>query len=271
MKNRNYLFHFIVNIVLLFSFFSHKLGIVGFFILIPTLLLFPGILLIKIIEYELSSKSKKLAYSFVISCSITISLSYFLAKVSETINYQIFLIILIVITLILEGICLYKDLRGKKLTEIKKEIIESFKEFEDSFRLLNHKRKIIPTLVVVLILVSMCFPLFFKKQVPFYVFSFDDDPPLETFETSLNVEILIEHLNNQNHSVYLEVLVNNTQFADEIVQCSNTDTTKIMYVLDFTQNGSYFILFNFYAIHSNVPEEIIGSLFFKVQVAIKEI
>lgn len=247
------------------------MGILGFLILIPILLFIPGFLLLEIINNESLIKSKKIAYAFVLSLSISISTSYFLTKISEIINYQIFIYILIIITLIFEGIILFKLLKEKDITKIKEEIQDSFDEFKKKIRTLLDKKKLKYTLIFVLISISMCFPLFFPKNEPFFVFQFNQEPPLIITESSIDIEVSITHLPKQNRTFFIEVLINGSLFLEESTNCSESDTTDLAYKLDFSQNGTYFLTFNFYLLKTDNPSVMLGYLQHRVEVVFLEV
>jgi hypothetical protein len=235
---------FILSIV---SIFGTRMGLFGVIIFIPFLLVVQGYLLISLTRYETESKLKKFVIYIAVSMALTIIIAFLVSKIQNTVDYDMIILIISIITIIMEiilGIQLViKEGFKEEFEQAKSQIQGTTRKLVSSV----NRSTISKTLIVLLVLTGMCFPLFIKRDAEvYYSFGFTEDPPKTAYSSNVVFEISIGSLSEYNSSILIQILINDTLYLEDEVFTGNDDEKLVQYQTIFTENGQYVVIFEFY-------------------------
>jgi hypothetical protein len=234
-------------LISIISIFGTKMGLFGMLIFVPFLFVIPGYLLIELTRYEIDSKLKKLVIYLAISMTLTIIISFAVSKILGIVDYNIIILVISIFTIILELILSIQLIFKKNvITEIKEAVNNFSKELKKILSKIN-KSILIKSLIVILVLTGICFPLFIRRDADvYYSFGFTEDPPKTAYKSNVTFDIIINSLSDSNTKIIVNVLINESLFLEDEIYTETVTERVVQYQANFTENGWYIVSFEFY-------------------------
>ena len=256
MKENTILLHIFFVIILVLSFLTKYLGWFSIAPISVLILFIPGYLILDLLDYQTDKRFKKIVYSIALSISITIIIATLTTLIINIVKYYLIIIIISSISLIMEIIFQILLIRSEFYKSLNLDLTSLIAEFKKKISKIKMKKNILYGVTTILVLCSLCFPLYFKKETDNYIFTFIESPPSETMNSTFEFNILANHISKDTIFLEMELMINGTLYLEDVVNSTVSGELELRYIVTFSEYALYHITFNFNRILDSKTEKI---------------